>query len=792
MQYGMEVYPYERVKKKAEAQKKKYKVKLPLYNIMFFLLAILISRVTLITTAAPFGIALLLAVMMLEKQEVVFYSALGTVLGYLTVLVYIKGFGVYGAIIITLLVFNHFLPITEKKSRIFYYLGAAALEIFLYKVTVLDIKAAMAFAEAFFEAVTIFPLYYILRHSIICFKEIKTPHLFSGEELISMTVLAALIIAGFRDISLYGISLRNITAMTLIVILAYVRGAATGAAAGVTLGFLVGLPTDNLFAFASIYSVCGLLVGAFRESGKLFSFLAYVIIFAVAKFYGGVGGSFKVVEALICGGIFLAIPAREYKKLALEIDFDKKYEDNNERYGDRIKNIILKRLDSFSEVLSGMSGTLQGLVDNDNLEMKNKSATLVQTLADRVCENCSMNNLCWNREQYYTYNSFSELIQNYQDNKKKLPFELQRKCVRRTQLTKNTEDIVNNYIINEMHRNRLNQGRELIASQIYNMAGTVGDIVEEFASDIEFNEEAEIIIRRVFKKEGIAFKEVLCYKERNERLVIKLALEACGGANRCVKEVLPILNSSLNKIFSVCEEGCEVNRENRSCGITIEETPKYYVASHGISQCKEGEQTSGDSFTHFSLKDGTYMTLLSDGMGSGPQANKESSAAINMIEKFAKAGFSKSTAINTVNSILGMKFSADEKYSTLDMNVVDLYNGTIEFVKVGAAQSFIKSGSKVKIVKSRSLPMGILDKVDVEVIKEKLKHGDFIITLSDGILDCCPEVDNIDWLMDLLKDSRAVHPKDVAEEILQKAKELCGGKIKDDMTVVVSKIYNLF
>ena len=40
-----------------------------------------------------------------------------------------------------------------------------------------------------------------------------------------------------------------------------------------------------------------------------------------------------------------------------------------------------------------------------------------------------------------------------------------------------------------------------------------------------------------------------------------------------------------------------------------------------------------------------YVTIVSDGMGSGPEAGLESEAAIELIEKFMEGGFSEATML---------------------------------------------------------------------------------------------------------------------------------------------------
>ena len=178
-------------------------------------------------------------------------------------------------------------------------------------------------------------------------------------------------------------------------------------------------------------------------------------------------------------------------------------------------------------------------------------------------------------------------------------------------------------------------------------------------------------------------------------------------------------------------------------------------------------------------------------MGYGPEAGKESKATVDIVESFIEAGFTKESAINMINSIMAMKFEENEKFSTLDLNVLDTYSGEISFVKVGAVASFIKRGKKIKPIVSNMPPFGVVDKVEVEEVKEKVRGGDIIVTLSDGVLDINKEsLGRYSWLEEYLV-SASKEPKQLAEDILDKAKELSGGKVKDDMTVVVSKVYSL-
>lgn len=794
MQYGVEIFPYQRtVKADKGVKKKSIDINMISKICMCFVSSFLISRVLLINLMAPFGIGFLVAIAIMRKNNLTLASGCGALLGYFTVYKNLEYPGAYFTIIASVVIIAYVTQNLSKMYKLIISFSLIFIEFTCYKIFMSNLVPGIAVSISFFETLCIYPIYYIISYSITCFNDIKTRHLFTNEELISMAITISLMISGSWGINIYNISIRNILALALVLIISYIKGTSVGAACGVAIGVIVGISSNNMIIYVSAFGVCGIVVGIFKENGKFMSALAYMIAFSIIVLYSKYNGEIKIIEALVALSIFMIFPQKVLNAMTVELDFNKKQEYLNESYGSKIKNILVRKLNSFSGVLSNMSDVLENLVDNEKLNMKSKSSSLVENLADRVCGNCNMNCICWKREAYFTYAAFEELIQNFQEKKNTIPNEIERKCLMRTALIKNTEDIVNNYIINEMWRNRLNEGRELLVSQINNMAYSIGEIVEEFNASVKFNSEIENLVARILNKKRIKYKDIVCYNDKNDRTIIKLSMEACGGSQVCVKDILPPLNEVLKKNMCISDDGCTIDPSDKTCSITFEETPKYHVASYVGRQCKDGEKYNGDSYYFEKLNDGTYMTILSDGMGSGPQAGEESKAVVELIEKFAKAGFSRATAINTVNSIMTLKFSADEKFSTVDLSNIDLYSGEVDFMKVGAVPSFIKSGKHVEVIQSRTLPIGVLDKADVDVVKKQVENGDIIIMLSDGMLDYSNDATGkIDWILEYLEQTNNCNPKELAEELIKKVKELSAGKIKDDMSVIVSKVYSLY
>lgn len=793
MQYGVKIDNYKRAKD-SENVKNNMKIEASSIGLIMAMVAgLLISRVYLdmtfgvVQVLAPFGLAYLIAITNYERKYIL-SSSLGVIVGYITLFNKVSNFSAY--IIISTIVTIISMSKLNKKARNIANFSIVFSGLFVYGVLVGSSDIVLHLIGAISVTALVFPIYYVVSYTLKCIEEINTQHFFSIDEIVSIELFICLLIVGIGTLSLNDISFRNIAAILFIIALAFISDTNMGAGAGITMGIILGFATGNLMESIAIYGACGLVAGIFRESGKLFTALSFNIIFVIVTLYSGVFNSISFIEALVGTGIFLLIPKKIYNKISLEINKDKKVGHFSEVRFAEIKDELTERLKDFTEVLSIMGKSLNNLVGNDKLAIKNKGNALVENLSDRTCSDCDMRYMCWKRELHQTYNAFSDLIRNYENNSGTFPHELEKKCIKKYALVKNLEDIMNIYMVNETLKSRLGEGRKILSNHINNMSVTISEIVDEFGNELHLCTDVEKSIKKSLLKYGINFGSLICYNDKNGRIKIKMQMENCMGSQTCIKTVLPIISETIGKNMSIGSEGCNINSKNNMCEIVIEEAPKYHINSHVAVATKEGEKFTGDSYSYGRTKDGNYITVISDGMGSGPEAGLESKVSVEIIEKFMEVGFDEKIAIDAVNAIMSIKFSEDEKFSTLDMNKIDLYTGNAKFMKVGAIESFIKRGNKVEVINSNTLPFGVLEEPDVDTVEKQVGNGDVIVSISDGILDVKNDGSfDTTWLIEFLKSTKYRQPKDLSIAILEKAKELSGGKAKDDMTVVVSKVF---
>lgn len=793
MQYGVKIDNYKRAKD-SENVKNNMKIEASSIGLIMAMVAgLLISRVYLdmtfgvVQVLAPFGLAYLIAITNYERKYIL-SSSLGVILGYITLFNKVSNFSAY--IIISTIVTIISMSKLNKKARNIASFIIVFSGLFVYGVLVGSSDIILHLIGAISVTALVFPIYYVVSYTLKCIEEINTQHFFSIDEIVSIELFICLLIVGIGTLSINDISFRNIAAILFIIALAFISDTNMGAGAGITMGIILGFATGNLMESIAIYGACGLVAGIFRESGKLFTALSFNIIFIIVTLYSGVFNNISFIEALVGTGIFLLIPKKIYNKISLEINKDKKVGHFSEVRFSEIKDELTERLKDFTEVLSVMGKSLNNLVGNDKLAIKNKGNALVENLSDRTCSDCDMRYMCWKRELHQTYNAFSDLIRNYENNSGAFPHELEKKCIKKYALVKNLEDIMNIYMVNETLKSRLGEGRKILSNHINNMSVTISEIVDEFGNELHLCTDVEKSIKKSLLKYGLNFGSLICYNDKNGRIKIKMQMENCMGSQTCIKTVLPIISETIGKNMSIGSEGCNINSKNNMCEIVIEEAPKYHINSHVAVATKEGEKFTGDSYSYGRTKDGNYITVISDGMGSGPEAGLESKVSVEIIEKFMEVGFDEKIAIDAVNAIMSIKFSEDEKFSTLDMNKIDLYTGNAKFMKVGAIESFIKRGNKVEVINSNTLPFGVLEEPDVDTVEKQVSNGDVIVSISDGILDVKNDGSfDTTWLIEFLKNTKYRQPKDLSIAILEKAKELSGGKAKDDMTVVVSKVF---
>ena len=207
----------------------------------------------------------------------------------------------------------------------------------------------------------------------------------------------------------------------------------------------------------------------------------------------------------------------------------------------------------------------------------------------------------------------------------------------------------------------------------------------------------------------------------------------------------------------------------------------------GVSRLtREKETVSGDNYICRQEED-KFVMCLSDGMGSGMDACRESEIVVELLEQFLESGFSQETAARMVNSALVLK-GQEGMFSTVDICGVDLYTGICNFLKAGAAATFIRRDHWVEAISSESLAAGLMQQVEFDTASRKLYHGDYIIMMTDGVLDALPVNREEETMKEIIMDIPEEPPREVSRGILERVLGYSDYRARDDMTVLVASV----
>ena len=166
-----------------------------------------------------------------------------------------------------------------------------------------------------------------------------------------------------------------------------------------------------------------------------------------------------------------------------------------------------------------------------------------------------------------------------------------------------------------------------------------------------------------------------------------------------------------------------------------EQEPLRVVVGVGM-KARNGEAKSGDTGTWFKTPDGRVCLLISDGMGSGEEAARQSGTLARLLENFLRAGIRPRTALQLVCPAFAIRTDG-ETFASVDLLCIDLYTGAAEFYKCGAAPSFVwEEGCRVRRVASAALPAGLFAPGAPEADRTalRLQDGDAVVMVSDGVV----------------------------------------------------------
>ena len=329
-------------------------------------------------------------------------------------------------------------------------------------------------------------------------------------------------------------------------------------------------------------------------------------------------------------------------------------------------------------------------------------------------------------------------------------------------------------------KKRVEENQKNISKQLDGVSQAIKKMAKGIETQINKNSEyqtQEIEITELLRQKNILIQDISIKKEG--RYFVEIYISGDFDTNK-TRSIEKIATQVLKEQIVLNEEACVGKK------LSFLSEDKYVMAIAKEETTKNKSEESGDSVLNIRLKDGKYLVALSDGMGTGSRARKSSEQSLKMLENLLLSGFDKNISLELINTSLMNQNS--ETFATLDIAIIDLYMGTIEFIKSGACPTYIKNNKKIQIIKSSSLPTGMVEGEQIDTFDRDIVSGDILLMCTDGILDANIEYKNKElWLKYLLEDIDTNNTRKIANIVLNEAIDNNFGNVKDDMTVVVCK-----
>lgn len=772
-------------------------------NILIYIISIMISMVGITGELSPFSISILGACLAnaIPALGVVVVSLIGSMIKFGTE-------GALGYLLMSLVLIASMFIFKTKvndeqkneqvklaKNMFFATFIVQLAQIGIQGFTLYDILFAISFS-----IITVV-FYKIFVNSLVVLQDFKEKRAFSIEEVLGASLIIAISISAFGELDVFGFSLRNILSILIVLILGWKNGVLVGTTAGVTIGVTVGVITSSDPMMIAAYAISGMVAGILNRFGKIGVIVGFclgnVVLAYVSNGYTVELIHFK--EILIASIGLLALPKSVHINIEEFMTGSKLLPVFPERALNKSKETANK-LNNVSETIQEMANKYNDIEDTNQEDENSNKEIFINELLDNLNgyeENMLYDDLS-NTEGRIVDEVFNLVLDKQEISREDL-LEVFAKCNSyivgfddkqiSSYLEENIAQMVRvinmSYKISKSNfvwKKRLEENKKNMQTQLQGVSKAISNIAQniekEISNEEQFTSEKKQIIE-LLKQREIEIQEISV--KREDRYLIEIYMEKSNNTD------IEFIEKTLTEVL---KEKIVLNQE-ASLGTRLNflSDDKYIMAIGNAEATKTKSEISGDSILNVRLKDGKYLVALSDGMGSGKDAKESSTKALKMLENLLISGFDKKTSIELINTSLINQ--NEEIFSTLDIAIIDLYKGNIEFIKSGACPTYIKNKNKVQIIKANSLPAGIINNINLQVYDKDITPGDIMVMCSDGILDSNVEYKNKElWVKYILEDIDTVNTKKISDLVLTEAIDNNFGIAKDDMSIIVCKFLN--
>lgn len=583
---------------------------------------------------------------------------------------------------------------------------------------------------------------------------------------------------GISNVYIGVLSISLAISMLIVLVASYLFSFGIGIGSCAILGIGIALGNSNP-TYISLLIVLALVSYAFKCRFRAVSVLASTLSFVGYGLLFGMGVSLgEVFGALLGGGVYLLLPVKVLNQTLLTIGSEQQIALAN--VWESSKRYLVKRVNELGKVFSEMDGVYRGMV-RGNLSDTDARKLLREELISGVCSKCPNESNCYRSNGSFMENCIDMLVGGCYEKGKvgliDIPEYLATNCISVSAIVQYLNNLESAYLEYRHSVSNMDISRLLIADQLSGISRLLDSLSKEVDVKINFNNKYAGLIKEGLGYSGIVCVECVVYESANDTS-INVIVKNNNVSDTNLEDIVSKVMHAKFGIVEMCDG--ELAGTN---SFTLKAMPKFDIAFGSARKVKSGGVCSGDSHTVIDIGDGKYMLSICDGMGSGKGANKVSSLTINLIENFYRAGFDNDIILDSVNKLLSL--TEQERFSTIDLCLVDCKKGLYDFVKLGATVGYIiRNDGDIEEIVGSGLPVGVLEDIRPHTTKRRISPMDIVVLMSDGVSDVLHNK-----MISILRNIDTVNPQVLADRLLKIALEENGGVAQDDMTVVSVRLF---
>lgn len=767
-------------------------------NVIIYILTLLLSTLTIKNQIMPFGLAMVAACVGETVPIIgVFLMALiGTAISMQKSAV--SNFIVTSIIYFILVLFFKAKVAVEERNEVVKTGGklfAACMIVSIIKC----FTGIFLLYDVFMSIISssiVYVFYKLFVNGLAFIKDFNIKKAFTMEELIAGVLIISLASLSLKDINIFSLNLSNIIIIFMIMVLGWKNGMVTGAVSGISIGLAISFVDGTSLVQISMFAISGILSGLLNRFGKIGVILGFILGNAILTYFVR-GASTMIIyfrEIFIASIGLLLVP----NKIKLELEDligknklisntgDNRLEESNDEVSEKLKTIS----DMFNELFSNVDkenaveqeSFVQDFLDNLE-EVKNnifydEISNEENGIAKDICTTLKEKEILLDNDLINILKEHNNYVIMKDENIKN---DLQ-------EIVKIANRTLKIFEINKAKKQERKNNMATISQNLKNVTKVIDKCAEEIKvkkENIYENKEKELGL--LLKSKKIKINNVRIKKLKNEKFIVELKLDYYDERlkeKEVIVNIADIISKSLGTRIVFQRE--RKNDEKKEYYQMYSSEDKFVLQVGSAKITKDGSEISGDCSLQIKLADGKYLLAIADGMGSGEKARECSKIALRLVKQMLSAGFNKDESIKMINSRLNLAGNS-EIYSSLDISILDLFVGKVELLKNGACSTYIKNKKNIRKIDSTSMPVGIVNNIELQSNTIDIIDGDIIIMCSDGVLEAKDDTKR-EWIEDFLKNVSTNNVQKLADLILAEAVDNSFGVAQDDMTVIVSKI----